>query len=66
MRWRDDRVTLRVLFDRSSLEVFANDGETVVSERVYPTQPLDRLEVLGAGQAGPAPVRLCEMRSVWR
>ena len=45
---------LRVLFDRSTLEVFANDGETVISERVYPTRPLDRLELLGAGQAVPA------------
>jgi sucrose-6-phosphate hydrolase SacC (GH32 family) len=66
LRWRGDRVRLRVLFDRSSLEVFANDGETVVSERVYPTRPLDRLEILGAGQAVPGPVRLHELRSVWR
>jgi len=66
VRWRDDRVRLRVLFDRTTLEVFANDGETVVSERVYPTQPLARLEVLGAGSAIPGPVRLHELRSVWR
>ena len=66
LRWRGHRVTLRVLFDRSSLEVFANDGETVVSERVYPTRPLDRLEILGAGQAVPEPARLHELRSVWR
>ena len=36
-RWRDGKVTLRVLFDRIVVEVFANDGETVVTERVYPT-----------------------------
>jgi sucrose-6-phosphate hydrolase SacC (GH32 family) len=69
LRWRGagaDRVTLRVLFDRSTLEVFANDGETVISDRVFPTEPLTRLEVLGAGKAVPAPVRLHEMRSVWR
>jgi fructan beta-fructosidase len=66
VRWRDDRVSLRVLFDRTTLEVFASDGETVVSERVYPTQPLTRLEVLGAGSAIPGPVRLHELRSVWR
>jgi fructan beta-fructosidase len=66
VRWRDDRATLRILFDRSTLEVFANDGETVVSERVYPTQPFTRLAVLGAGSAIPGPVRLHELRSVWR
>ena len=69
LRWRGagaDRVTLRVLFDRSTLEVFANDGETVISDRVFPTQPLTRLEVVGAGSAVPAPARLHELRSVWR
>jgi sucrose-6-phosphate hydrolase SacC (GH32 family) len=59
VRWRDDRVRLRVLFDRSTLEVFANDGETVVSDRVYPTQPLDRIEPLRAS------ARLWTLRSIW-
>ena len=38
VRWRDGRVTLRVIFDRTTLEVFANGGERVISDRVYPTQ----------------------------
>ena len=57
--WRDDRITLRVLFDRSVIEVFANDGETVISERVYPTEPFDRLHVRPTG-AGTPRVRLWE------
>jgi len=65
VRWRDGRVTLRVLFDRTTLEVFANDGEAVVTERVYPTRPLDRLEVLGGGDATSVAVRLWALRSVW-
>jgi sucrose-6-phosphate hydrolase SacC (GH32 family) len=51
--WRNGTITLRILFDRSVLEVFANDGETVVTDRVFPTQPLDRLETLPL--AGPQP-----------
>jgi fructan beta-fructosidase len=65
VRWRDDRVRLRVLFDRTTLEIFANEGETVISERVYPTQPLDRVELLGGGGAVAVPVRLWELRPVW-
>ena len=42
-RWRGGRVGLRVLFDRTTVEVFVNDGEAVVSKRVYPTQPLTQL-----------------------
>jgi fructan beta-fructosidase len=65
VRWRDDVIRLRVLFDRTTLEVFANDGETVLSERVYPTRPLDRIELL-AGNGGLAtPVRLWPLQPVW-
>jgi sucrose-6-phosphate hydrolase SacC (GH32 family) len=65
VRWRDDVVRLRVLFDRTTLEVFANDGETVVSERVYPTRPLDRIELLAGSGGLVAPVRLWPLRPVW-
>jgi fructan beta-fructosidase len=65
VRWRDDRVTLRILFDRTTLEVFANDGETVVSERVYPTRPFERIEVLRTGAGAVGPVRLWALRSIW-
>jgi fructan beta-fructosidase len=65
VRWRDGRVSLRVLFDRSVVEVFANDGETVVSERVYPTRPLDRLELLPGAPASVRSARLWPLRSVW-
>ena len=65
VRWRDGRVTLRVLFDRTTLEVFANDGETVISERVYPTSPFERIEVL-AGRGGiVGGIGVWELRSVW-
>jgi sucrose-6-phosphate hydrolase SacC (GH32 family) len=65
VRWRDERVRLRVLFDRTTLEVFANDGETVISERVYPTRPLDRLEILPGRGAVVTAVGLWELRPVW-
>ena len=51
--WRNGAITLRILFDRSVLEVFANDGETVVTDRVFPTQPLDRLELFPQSSHGP-------------
>ena len=67
VRWRDDKIVLRVFFDRSVVEMFANDGETVITERVYPTQPLDRLELLPAKNEGrtPTSARLWNLRSVW-
>ena len=64
LAWRDGRLTLRVLFDRSVIEVFAGDGETVITDRVFPTQPLDRLELLPVGGAQPE-ARLWTLASVW-
>ena len=49
-RWRDGRISLRILFDRSVVEVFVNDGEAVITDRVFPTQPLDRVELLEGGR----------------
>jgi fructan beta-fructosidase len=66
LRWRGDRLKVRILFDRTTLEIFANDGETVLTERVYPTQPLTRLEVVGEGRGVTGPLRVFEIASVWR
>ena len=64
LAWRDGRLTLRVLFDRSVIEVFADDGETVITERVFPTEPFNRLELLPSGGAQPA-ARMWTLASVW-
>jgi fructan beta-fructosidase len=63
--WRDGRISLRILFDRSVLEAFGNEGETVITDRVYPMRPLDRIELLPAGGGPGASARLWELRSVW-
>ena len=62
--WRNGTITLWILFDRSVLEVFANDGETVVTDRVFPTQPLDRLELLSHVEPRPA-AKMWTLGSVW-
>jgi hypothetical protein len=59
-RWNNDRIERRVLFDRSLTDVFANDGESVITDPVYPTQPLERIDVLPstAGRHGTHLVHL--------
>ncbi|HHG8773758.1 TPA: sucrose-6-phosphate hydrolase [Raoultella planticola] len=37
--WRGEVRTLRVLIDRSSIEIFINDGEGVMSSRCFPRYP---------------------------
>ena len=60
-RWRNGRIALRVIFDRTTLEVFANDGEVVLSDRLYPTRPLDRIEPLNGGRGLVSSLRLFEL-----
>jgi sucrose-6-phosphate hydrolase SacC (GH32 family) len=61
----DGGVQLRVIVDRSMVEVFANDGETAVSDRLFPTQPYTRIEpVNGARLRKPA--EMWPLRRVWR
>jgi fructan beta-fructosidase len=59
VRWLDGRVTLRVIFDRTTIEAFANGGERVISDRVYPTQPFDRIEPIPGGTPD---IRFWELR----
>ena len=38
---------LRIFIDRSSVEIFVNDGDAVFSSRIFPTEGEDRLYVQG-------------------
>jgi fructan beta-fructosidase len=59
------QVPVRVIFDRSVVEVFANEGETVITDRVYPTQPFTRIEWIGGRRPASGSTRLMSLRSVW-
>jgi sucrose-6-phosphate hydrolase SacC (GH32 family)/predicted amidohydrolase YtcJ len=63
--WQDTAITLRILFDRSVVEVFANDGATVVTDRIFPTQPLDRMALFPKGPAGQVVGHSWALDSVW-
>jgi sucrose-6-phosphate hydrolase SacC (GH32 family) len=47
----DGRVTLRLLVDTSSLEVFAQSGETVLTELIFPTAGPRSLSLTNDGEA---------------
>ena len=50
-----DKIRLRILFDKSSLEVFVNDGEQVLTDYVYPGEGATGCAVFAEG--GNAVVR---------
>ena len=45
-------ITLHVFVDRSSVEVFVNDGERVLSDRIYPPPGSDGIELYAKGGGG--------------
>jgi fructan beta-fructosidase len=51
LRITDGRVTLRLLVDTSSLEVFAQNGETVLTELIFPTAAPRSLSLTNDGEA---------------
>jgi fructan beta-fructosidase len=60
-------VKLRVFVDRSSVEVFANDGERVLSERIYPPPGCDGIELYAHGAGGEVvSLTIWEMNPIWK
>jgi fructan beta-fructosidase len=44
-------VNIKVLFDKSSLEVFGNDGQKVISTMIYPDKEATGLSIFSEGVA---------------
>lgn len=61
------RVKLHVFLDRSSLEIFVNEGELVMTERIYPSPGSDGLELYSSSQKSKVlSLRVWKLASVWR
>lgn len=59
-------VTLRVLVDWSSVEVFAQDGSVVITDQIFPDPGSDGLESFATdGDAVLKSVKVTPLRSVW-
>ena len=56
---------LRIFVDHSVVEVFANDGLTVLSDRVFPSEKADGLALTGAA-AERVTLTVWKMKSSWK
>jgi fructan beta-fructosidase len=62
----DGKVSVRVLVDRSSVEVFVNDGEAVISDQIFPTNQKPWIEAfVGDKSAEISQARVIEIKSAW-
>ena len=60
------RVKLHIFVDRSSVEVFANDGEEVMTDRIYPPPGSTGIDLYSTGGAGKVvAMTIWQLQSVW-
>lgn len=64
---QSSRVSLHVFLDRSSVEVFASEGEVVLTDRIYPSRGSDGIELYSDGGRGKViSLSIWKLGSVWR
>ena len=60
------RVKLHIFVDRSSVDVFANDGEKVMTNRVYPPPGSDGIQLYSRGSGGKLlSLKIWQVGSIW-
>jgi len=60
------RVKLHIFVDRSSVEVFANDGEKVMTDRIYPPAGSTGIELYATGGTGKVvSLTVWQLQSIW-
>lgn len=64
---QDGKLKLRILVDTSSVEVFGQDGEVVVTDRIFPS-PANRSTgvMTKGGEAEVESLKVYSLRSIWR
>jgi fructan beta-fructosidase len=60
-------VKLHIFLDRSTIEVFANEGETVLTDRIYPSPGSDGFEIYSeSADAQIALLNIWKLSSIWK
>jgi fructan beta-fructosidase len=62
---RSTHVVVRALLDRSSIELFINDGQTVFTTIVFPTTPYDRVTLDGDQDVELEGAQVHTLQSIW-
>jgi fructan beta-fructosidase len=60
-------IKLHIFLDRSSVQVFANDGERVLTDRIYPSPGSDALEIFSNSRGGKIKsLTIWKLNSIWQ
>lgn len=59
---KNGKVSLRIFIDRSSIEVFGNDGKFVQTNLVFPTEPYSTLSLSCSGKAKASSLKIYSVK----
>ena len=63
----NNKISFEILLDRSSIEIFANNGQTVISNCFTPDEGADDLVFFtNGGELGVDKLDIYKMESVWK
>ena len=63
----NNRIRLHIFVDWSSVEIFANDGEVVITDRIFPSPESNNIEFFSeGGTAKLLAADIWELESVWK
>ena len=67
VRLIDGKISLQIFVDRSTIEVFANDGESVISDRIFPTSQKPEIKAFTGDETGKITnTVIYPLKSVWK
>lgn len=59
---KDGSLSLRIYLDKSSIEVFGNDGKFVITDLVFPTDPYNSLAISSEGKVIVTALKIYEIK----
>ena len=64
---RGGRIRLHIFVDRSSVEVFANNGRVTITDQVFPDRSSNRIQLFSTGgRAQLSQLKIWQLKSAWR
>lgn len=66
LRPDDNTIRLHILIDRSSVEVFGNDGQTVITDKIFPNLSSNGLQLFSkGGKVHVKSLDIWKLKSIW-
>lgn len=61
----DQKLNISLIFDESSIELFADDGLTVMTELFFPDKPFDNIDIKVPGNMVINNIKFIRYKSIW-